>query len=157
MTDRSHLEPQRVVMSAASIRGRLEAATPGPWYLGQALPAPGYFEDIEVYAWDGVPLPAEADEDCSLLDAWADIHTTGPVATVTNYFPTEDNWEPNADLIAHAPADLAALLDVVEAARRQRDTSVFGPYSAIQAYNLEADVENQQALWAALDALEKLP
>lgn len=76
----------------AEIRARLDAATPGQWS-----------NDNEWSEIEAVVVPQSAYMEPYLMS----------VATVGN--------PPNADLIAHAPADIAWLLDEVERLRQEID------------------------------------
>jgi len=79
----------------AVIRARVAAATPGPWVRGIARDDDGW----AVLANDG------DDEVC----------TQPPSRVIDPYSPAD------ADLIAHAPADIAALCDEVERLRAELD------------------------------------
>ena len=86
-------------MSIASIRSRLAEATPGPWEFDVAFndgDDPGAENGGDYWTW----CLFRAEED-------------GPLGGTEWDDPT-----PDVDLIAHAPTDLALLLDVAEAASR---------------------------------------
>ena len=66
-----------------------------------------------------------------------------------------DAATPGPDLIAHAPTDLALLLEVAEAAREARDsTGVEYADERLRYAVLQIDREDWTRLMAALDALE---
>ena len=83
-----------------AIRARLDAATPGPWRLESPFPA--------IYIAAG-----ERDYIAELMGPWDDARW-------------EQRWKVDAELIAHAPTDLRALLDEVEALQAEVRKQVFG-------------------------------
>jgi hypothetical protein len=84
------------------IAARVDAATPGPWERGITTDGTRRVATILDGSTSGVEIE--------------DIHTPyDPIAT--------SETAANADLIAHAPEDIAALLDIVRAAQ-----SVVGEY-----------------------------
>ena len=77
----------------ASIRQRLAAATPGPWYR------------MVAYDCDGADILTRT------------VLTADPSYGGYKAFVADAYYEADADLITHAPGDLAALLAELEAAR----------------------------------------
>lgn len=109
------------------IAGRLEAATPGPWTV-----------DVQGPDWARVTTPSGGALGCG--DAVGDAS-----------FFTRD-----ADLIAHAPADLAALLGVVRTVAELADDLAASPaVGGSSAEQWEFDTRRQVAteIRAALAAL----
>lgn len=90
------------------IAGRLEAATPGPWTV-----------DVQGPDWARVTTPSGGALGCG--DAVGDAS-----------FFTRD-----ADLIAHAPADLAALLGVVRTVAELADDLAASPAEIVEAARAE--------------------
>ena len=101
--------------SLAHLREVAEHATPGPW----THDAP-YLKAVRMSNGDEV----------------ATAHRQH-----YSRLPTFKESYPDADIIAHAPTDLAAALDVIEAAKAEFDGHPFA----------------RQELRAALDAFEALP
>jgi hypothetical protein len=110
-------------LDLAAIKERLAAITPGHWVAGIDIEPEdgGYWAAAVVYAVDEVPMPdysraaPDAQERCDAVSAWADVHCTGHVADTHNYFSIPDEeHDANQRLIAHAPADLKALLAHVD-------------------------------------------
>ncbi len=118
-------------MSIESIHQRLDAGTPGPWAdalgpLFGAVVCPGLSNDSE----------------------YTDVVYGGRV--VCESIGTAD-----AALVAHAPTDLALLLEVAEAAREARDSSgVECADERLRYVVLQVDKEDLTRLVAALDALD---
>lgn len=133
-------------MSTETLRARLEAATPGPWKMG-------YTSDV--LRWN--TILASDDAHVTLRQDW--LIDTPEIARLplppswrhgtedqeTRGRAFEQQSDRNALLIAHAPTDLAALLEVVEAARR-----IGYNYKAGGTFGFDE-------LQAALDAFEALP
>lgn len=89
----------------AEIRARLEAATPGPW-----LAEPQTWETVGAHPW---PTDAEwqADEQSA-----TDALYSGPDICTMEGWPPESR-RANAEFIAAAPSDIAALLAEVDRLR----------------------------------------
>jgi ubiquinone biosynthesis protein UbiJ len=90
----------------AEIRARLDAATPGPWTMGVD-------SDAEAWLWDAMTDPYRGG-----------VHAIGIGAPPrgnrrAQYIADVHEDEASADLIAHAPADIAWLLDEVDALRER--------------------------------------
>jgi hypothetical protein len=83
----------------AEIRARLESATPGPWYVDGPHPMCG-----EIWVCTKTPPLAQPDG-----TPWHELASPEVVATGLDDAPGD------ADLIAHAPADLGYLLDALAA------------------------------------------
>ena len=96
-------------MSSESVRKRLEAATPGPW-------RPKDWEGAFTIDAIGTRINRRGREVETVQDV------VGPSSNDWGMFGTIDRTE-DAELIAHAPADLAAALKVIEAAKEWRDTA----------------------------------
>ncbi len=118
-----------------AIRARLSAATPGPWTATE----------------DG-SLIEDPDADVFCLYAQYPVQLGG----TTKWYPAEKQRE-NAALIAAAPADLAALLAVAEAALRLhvelRTSRTFAEAAEEPCWNGSSD-RDIDALGDALAALE---
>lgn len=130
----------------AEIRARLAAASPGEWRVEKDP-----YDD-----WTSIvnaePLPPEGEWD-DRPPFWRIPAENHVVQTTNEYQRMRDA---DATLIAHAPADLAWLLEVAEAAERLERAVVsyvrvrtLGPDSAL----VEADVEMQQARAALREVL----
>lgn len=118
------LSPDQQAPDLEAIRGRLERATPGPWHWyspaddGQRLQTSrGNDEPCDYYC-----IPASGGRrtnrphahfvpDAVILSSWGD-HGAGSSVEVT---------EPDADLIAHAPADISALLAHIDRQQAEID------------------------------------
>lgn len=84
------------------IEARLAAATPGPWFDGMGTHG----------------NPADGPEFCEVRTKSTDERTRG--ITIAE-LPLDKGAAQDAELIAHAPADLAALLAVVKAVRTKAE------------------------------------
>ena len=131
-------------MSVESIKARLAAATPGPWFSGFGLneaEGANYWDQTNVYALDERPpaFPGGDNESYEAECAWADEHERGFVAETHNHTTIPDNeHDANQLLIAHAPTDLALLLEVAQTAKtvrrmHQADGAVIALYLALDA------------------------
>ena len=85
----------------AAIRARLDAATPGPWKISGELPDYEHYTRICVESWifDAIDID---------VPVCPDGFTKGEI-------DERDNPQADAALIAHAPTDIAALLDAIAA------------------------------------------
>lgn len=89
------------------IRARLSAATPGPWVRRKYA---GDIDTVRQAQWVGCP---EADhDDCAIAQT---VHNIALVRL--GHSP--DRAIPDAEFIAHAPEDIAALLAYIEALEAQ--------------------------------------
>lgn len=124
-------------MSLESIRKRLVNATPGPWEWAADRGGPGY---VQLYCPDEAVDEYEADV----------LSAEGNQVLVV---------ETNAELIAHAPTDLALLVDVAEAAGEllmAEDAASCTPME-YAAQVTRRRLAAWKALVAALDRLEEAP
>lgn len=112
----------------AEIEDRLSKATPGPWRHTDSETV----DDV----WDAGLVVVNENRD--------------PVALVADQWYEADEGEPtplhDADLIAHAPADLRWLLDRLAEAERERD-------DAREIVRLAEESETGWRAWAALARL----
>lgn len=115
-------------MSLESARKRLDAATPGPWESrGEQIGNDLHFGPMK---------------------------TTYVDTAEGNLFAVSGMPVADADLIAHAPTDLAAALKVIEAAKGLMSwTRELGPHGG---YSYVPNVV-ERSLLVALDAFEALP
>lgn len=123
-------------MSIDSVRKRLEAATPGPWWIG---PSRRGFE---------MHIGAGAFDEYAHGSRWPAVHGGTYVVSPGREGDGGIDDTANADLIAHAPTDLAALLKVAEAAQA---------YVAFLANNGGFPKQVPRELISALEAVETLP
>jgi hypothetical protein len=112
-------------MTLPTIRARLAAATPGPW--------------VRQSSDDGASDPW-----------WIDTHASPEGPEPVWAPPQYPVSEADADFIAHAPDDIAALLAVAQAAE-----ALLAAWS-VNIGDFDADMFNQKvdALRAALEAVE---
>lgn len=112
----------------ATIRGRLEAATPGPWFI-----ADDNAEKMEI----SIDAPT-----ANKLGAWHIAEVCGGISLVEG----EGSSHGNAVLIAHAPTYVRALLDEVERLRKFEADAlpVLDAYEHMhtRAVRAEAEVES---------------
>lgn len=120
------LAGDRAAPDLDAIKARLAAITPVHWVAGMEIGGgeSGFWDSAIVYAFDELPVPSYpwgggSEELCEQLGEWADAHEAGNVAQTHNYSSIPDEQhDANQRLIAHAPADLAALVAHVEDLRR---------------------------------------
>lgn len=120
-------------MSVDSVRKRIEAATPGPWETYDANE--GEHRPLWCVANDAFHNPSSDDE------PW--------IAVEIHVGQRED-----ADLIAHAPTDLAAALKVIEAAKVVLPSVMYHVRRVAVSRETEAQAN---ALRDALKEFEALP
>lgn len=128
-----------------AIRGRLEAATKGPWHVTTNMDY--WVEHTQPRDEADQPKSFEgeaAGEPFTGIAHCGDIHWP-------NYAVRQQEWEANADFIAHAPTDIATLLSALDTQERtigelrEREGSLF---NAIK----HGDEEHRQWLKTAIDA-----
>jgi hypothetical protein len=158
-------------MSSESLRKRLAEATPGPWeWVSCETRGAAFLQDQRLTGAGWIPV----------RDKWGTIINPEPVVLCAEADGYEvdsvgiDVRHADADLIAHAPTDLALALEVIEALRAAgaaRDPSGWGGYSPNECGWCEAslnyadpgeEAEHEEgceyvALMAALDAFEASP
>lgn len=109
------MTPERL----AEIRGRLEAATPGPWDVKRpGEPAAG-----------GFGIVANLGNDCDFQRCFV---TAPHVASCRR-------TKADAALIAHAPQDIADLMKEVESLQEQRDRLAAGAVAMTEGLNTEVE------------------
>lgn len=90
----------------SAIRARLADITPPPWIRGKW---PSDFDIVRQAEW--TPCGAEGHDDCMVAQMIHDVALVGL---------GHDRAKGDAEFIAHAPTDVAALLKMVDAAQRLR-------------------------------------
>jgi len=130
-----------------AIATRLKAATLGPWEWGRDISDARrsdflWIRDDDLYA----PAAAVRDED-GTLDAPSIIITDSGV------YPPNDG---DADLIAHAPEDIAALLAEVEALRTAlRRIGICAKHAGAEGHGDYRDIEADASMTLARGAPER--
>lgn len=104
-----------IPMSAArkqEIRERLERSTPGPWQAWHGIPYPGSsLATIGQHYCSTVVSGIRIIAKC--IDSYWDVNSAEVMPEHVKAFPRR-NTSPDADLIAHAPTDLADCLTEIE-------------------------------------------